>query len=111
MKRVNGAICIDQGSRILFDDIGHGGPMWQGEGPREVRVFQAFAASFIDNPVVMVGIGMWDVDHMTNARLDIAAEAISPSGFEIVFRTWGDTHVARVRATWMAIGSAWDDGE
>lgn len=85
--------------------------MWQGSGPREVRVFQPFIAPFIDEPAVTVGLGMWDIDHQTNARIDIAAEAISPKGFEIVFRTWGDTHVARVRATWMAIGTAWDEGE
>lgn len=85
--------------------------MWQGSGPREVRVFQPFTAPFIDEPVVTVGLGMWDIHHLTNARIDIAAEAISPKGFEIVFRTWGDTHVARARATWMAIGTAWDEGE
>ena len=41
---------------------------------------------------------------MGNAREK--AEGISPEGFEIVFRTWGDTKVARVRVAWQAIGAA-----
>lgn len=111
MKRLTGAVCIDQGSRVLFDDVSEGGPMWQGSGPREVRVFQPFRAPFIDEPAVMISLGMWDIDHQTNGRVDIKAEVISAGGFEIVFRTWGDTHVARVRAEWLAIGTGWDEGE
>ena len=34
------------------------------------------------------------------------AEAVTPEGFEIVFRTWGETRVARVRARRLAIGPA-----
>ena len=34
---------------------------------------------------------------------------MTPDGFALVFRTWGDTRVARVRATWMAIGPVRDD--
>jgi hypothetical protein len=111
MKRFTGAICVDQGTRVLFDETEDGGPMWQGSGPREVRMFQPFAAPFIDEPAVTVSFAMWDIDQMTNARMDIAAESVGAKGFEIVFRTWGDTHVARVRANWMAIGAAWDDAE
>jgi H-type lectin domain len=33
------------------------------------------------------------------------AEHITPKGFHIVFRTWADTRVARVRADWLAIGA------
>ncbi|MHA7829045.1 MAG: H-type lectin domain-containing protein, partial [Roseovarius sp.] len=41
-----------------------------------------------------------------NARADVAAEKITEAGFEVVFRTWGDTRVARARIRWMAIGEA-----
>ncbi len=53
----------------------------------------------------MVSISMWDLDQKTNSRADITAEKITRTGFHLVFRTWGDTRVARIRADWMAIGA------
>lgn len=83
--------------------------MWTGQGPREVRQQQAFSETFLEPPVVTVGIAMWDMDHKANSRVDIMAENITTTGFEIVFRTWADTRVARVRADWMALGPVRDE--
>jgi hypothetical protein len=55
-------------------------------------------------PVVHLAMSMWDTDGDTNQRADLRAEAITEAGFEIVFRTWGDSRVARIRADWIAIG-------
>ena len=44
-------------------------------------------------------------------RADISAAKVTPEGFVIVFRTWGDTRVARVRADWLAIGEAIGDDD
>ncbi|HMS96921.1 MAG TPA: H-type lectin domain-containing protein [Tabrizicola sp.] len=104
MRRFSGPFGIEQGTRILFSDFAHDGAMWTGQGPREVRQLQSFSDAFLEPPVVTVGIAMWDMDHKTNSRVDILAENISTTGFEIVFRTWADTRIARVRADWMAIG-------
>ena len=41
-------------------------------------------------------------------RADLTAENVSEKGFHLVFRTWGDTRVARVRADWLAIGAVRD---
>lgn len=41
---------------------------------------------------------------MPTQRADIQAVNITAEGFELQFSTWGDTRVARVRASWMAIG-------
>lgn len=111
MKRLSGLIGVEQGSRILFNDFALDSPMWTGAGPREVRQSQSFKEPFMDVPSVLIGISMWDIDHQTNARVDISAENATVEGFEIVFRTWGDTHVGRVRADWMAIGQARDDDD
>ena len=111
MKRFSGAIAVDQGSTILFNDFAHDGAMWTGSGPREVRQLQCFKEPFLTKPIVTVGISMWDIDHKTNSRVDVSAETVSAEGFEIVFRTWGDTHIARIRADWMAIGQTRDDDE
>ena len=54
---------------------------------------------------------MWDMDQKTNQRADISAELVTPDGFIIVFRTWGDTRVARVRTDWLAIGEVRGDGD
>lgn len=111
MKRFTGLIGIEQGSRILFSDFAHDGAMWTGSGLREVRQSETFKEAFVEPPSVMVGISMWDVDHKTNSRVDISAEDVTTRGFEIVFRTWGDTRIARIRADWIALGQARDDDD
>jgi H-type lectin domain len=82
--------------------------MWRFSGV-EVRQAQVFKEPFLAPPVVTVGISMWDIDRKTNSRVDITAENVTAEGFEIVFRTWADTRVARIRADWMAIGPARDE--
>lgn len=111
MRRFSGKIGIEQGARILFSDFAHDGAMWTGSGPREVRLQETFNEWFAESPVVKVGISMWDIDHQTNSRVDIAAENVTPQGFDIVFRTWADTRIARIRAEWLAIGQAQDEDD
>lgn len=97
-------IGITQGSRVLFSDYIDDGPMWTGTGPREHRFLVEFRDTYSDIPNVHVSMSMWDVDHQTNQRMDITAENICETNFELVFRTWGDSRVARVRANWLVIG-------
>ncbi len=105
MKRIrNHLVGIDQGSHVLFSDFENDGTMWVGDGPRMFRKSVRFSEPFHVPPTVQVTLSMWDTDQKTNARADITAEKITEKGFEIVFRTWGDTRVARVRADWLAIG-------
>lgn len=106
MKRISsGAVGIVQGSRILFSDFADGGVMWTGQGPRESRHLVSFKEAFSEPPAVMTSISMWDLDQKTNSRADIAAENITAEGFHLVFRTWGDSRIARIRADWTAIGA------
>ena len=58
---------------------------------------------------VMVGISLWDMDHKSNMRADLSAEEVTERGFHLVFRTWGDTRVAQLRADWTAIGPLRDE--
>lgn len=78
--------------------------MWSGHGPRVERSKVEFIEPFIAPPVVHVSLCMWDIESNANQRADISAENITADYFEIVFRTWEDTKVARVRAAWLAIG-------
>jgi hypothetical protein len=100
---------VDQGSVILFSDFEDDGPMWAGEGPRELRREVAFSGRFRHPPVVHVSMSMWDLDAKTNPRADIRADGITATGFTIVFRTWGDTRIARIRADWLALGELDDE--
>lgn len=104
-------IGVDKGSIVLFSDYEDGGAMWTGHGPREMRRTVQFAEPFAAAPIVQVGLSMWDMDQKSNQRADVSADKIGPAGFEIVFKTWGDTRVARVRADWMAIGDAPDEDD
>ena len=109
MKRIaSSALGIEQGSRVLFSDFADGGVMWTGHGDRESRHLIKFKEAFREAPNVMVSISMWDIDHKHNARADISAEKITTTGFHLVFRTWGDTRVARIRAEWLALGPVRD---
>lgn len=106
---VSGALGVQQGSRVLFSDYINDGPMWTGEGERESRHHITFRDAFLGVPAVMVGISLWDTDHKANMRADLSAEEITPEGFQLVFRTWGDTRIARLRADWTAIGPVRDE--
>lgn len=82
--------------------------MWAGEGPREIRKQVDFSEPFRNTPAVHISLSMWDMDQKTNFRADISTDKITRSGFTIVFQTWSDTRVARVRADWLAIGELQD---
>ncbi|TMV69312.1 hypothetical protein FGG78_30790 [Thioclava sp. BHET1] len=103
-----GRLGIDQGSIVLFSDFANGGPMWVGSGERESRRLIRFDAAFESPPAVMLGIALWDFDNSSNLRGDLKAETVTADGFALVFRTWEDTRVARLRIDWTAIGSLRD---
>lgn len=98
------AVGVARGATMLFSAFDDGGLMWSGEGPRVERRRVDFAEPFLSAPVVHVSVAMWDIDGNSNQRADISADRVTRDGFEIVFRTWGDTRVARIRAEWLAIG-------
>ena len=105
MKRFsNSLVGIDQGEVVLFSDFEDGGDMWTGTGPRERRRTVRFDEVFRSSPVVQASISLWDVDTNSAVRIEVTTENITPSGFDIVFRTWLDTRIARVRVAWLAIG-------
>ncbi|WP_158966375.1 H-type lectin domain-containing protein [Chachezhania sediminis] len=95
---------VDQGDVTMFADFEDGGPMWRGTGPRERRLRVVFSDRYRHPPTVHVSISLWDVDFKTSVRAEVTAENVTESDFEIVFRTWLDTRVARARVAWLSIG-------
>lgn len=105
MKRLrNYMIGVDQGDPVVFSDFEAGGDMWTGQGARERRKSVKFAERYRAPPTVQTAISLWDMDASSVVRADVKAEKVTEDGFDIVYRTWGDTRVARARVTWMAIG-------
>lgn len=112
MRRLSSNLVgIDQGELILFSDFEDDGPMWTGNGAREARVPIVFSEKFKTAPIVQVIMNMWDASSTTTFRGDIRAEHVSETGCDIVFRTWGDTKIARVSAAWTATGELPNDDD
>lgn len=105
MKRFeHHAVAATQGSELLFSAFEDNGPMWSGQGPRLCTHPVRFSGRFVEPPLVHIGIGMADIDTSHNHRVDIRAVNVTTEGFDIEFRTWADSKVARIRAEWLAIG-------
>lgn len=105
MKKLrNHLIGVDQGDVVLFSDFQDDGEMWRGTGDRERRVSVTFREAFSKPPSVQTAVTLWDVDTASAFRAELVAENITATGCEIVFRTWMDSRVARIRAAWTAIG-------
>ncbi len=100
----SGTVGIDHGDVVLFSDFEDDGQMWRGSGPRQSRAEVVFAKPYARPPHVQVSMSMWDISNNTNIRADVQAEDITETGFTIVFRTWSDTQVARVRVAWTSFG-------
>lgn len=112
MKRLRShLIGVDQGDMPLFSDFEDGGEMWTGTGPRERRKRVRYATAFRSPPAVQVSLSMADMDSGPHLRAEVKAEKIGAKTFELVFRTWGDSRIARVRLSWIAIGELSDDDD
>lgn len=99
------ALGIAQGDVEVFSEFEAGGPMWTGAGDRERRRWVAFDTRFKTRPIVHVGLSLIDVDSSVNFRCDAHADRVQDTGFDLVFRTWGDSRVARIRMSWIAMGA------
>jgi hypothetical protein len=104
-------VAVDRGALVLFSDFEDGGAMWASDGPRLVRRTVSFSRPFRAPPAVLVSLEMWDFDTNPNARGDLSAEAVTETGFDLVFKTWGDSRIARIRAGWIAIGAVANDDD
>ena len=103
-KLKSGVVGIDHGEVVLFSDFEDDGKMWRGDGPRLARRAVIFQTPYKNPPHVQVSMSMWDISNNSNNRVDLQAEDITAEGFQIAFRTWNDTQVARIRVAWTAIG-------
>ncbi len=112
MQRLqNSLIGVDRGDHLQFNHFESGGPMWNGIGDREVAQVIQFTEVYRAPPVVQVFLTMWDIGNEAFGRADVQAEDIGCEEFTAVFRTWGDTRIARARVGWLAIGELEHDDD
>ena len=105
MKRLNSqSVGVASGNEVLFSDFEDDGAMWSGSGPRMNRTAVKFSEEFASPPSVIASLSMFDVSNGANMRADLQAENITAVGFDLVFRTWEDTQIARIRVAWQAVG-------
>jgi hypothetical protein len=110
MKRLRSHLVgIDQGDTLLFSDFQNNGEMWTGRGQRERRRWIKFSEAFRFPPTVQTSVSLWDMDAATVIRADVSVETVTEDGFDLVFRRWGDSSIARVRIGWIAMGELSDD--
>ena len=81
-------------------------PGWnlrEGDGTREFIVHITFPEPFTEIPDVIVSLLMADISKDFNTRVWVLARDVTTTGFDLVMRTWSDTYVNGVGATWIAI--------
>ena len=110
-KILSSALAIDQGNVLIFSDLEDGGEMWTGNVDRSRTARVNFSEQFREKPMVSIGIKMIDADSGANLRYDLILEDVSATGFNIRFKTWGDTKIARASVNWGAIGAGYGDGD
>jgi hypothetical protein len=76
----------------------------QGEGNRSADKIVHFGAAFQGPPQVIVGLAYIDCERNRNARLSVGVTDVQPGSFQIEFRTWLDSWVWGVEASWIAFG-------
>ncbi len=112
MKKLYSSITgIDRGTVPMFSDFEDDGEMWAGKGDREKRVAVTFSEAFKSPPAVFVTLEMLDLHNETSYRVVTASENVTETGFDLVFRTWSDTRIARANCAWMAIGEVAADDD
>lgn len=110
MKRLDSHLVgVDQGEVMLFSDFEDDGEMWKGTGPRAVRRAVYFSEPFLGAPVLTLQMSMIDLSNDAFIRADLRPENVADDGFDIVFQTWGDSRIARIRVAWQAIGTLLND--
>lgn len=106
----NNLVGIDQGEEVI-SDFQSDGELWTGSGAREVRRHVAYSRPYKRAPRVLAFVQMFDLSNSANARIDVQVDEVTRDGFVLVFRTWLDTRVARVRIGWMSFGELSHDDD
>jgi hypothetical protein len=77
-----------------------------GTGRREWRQPITFTKAFKSAPEVVLGLTSIDTGNAAHSRLNIEAENVTTTGFDLVCWTWDDGILYGIWAEWLAFGDA-----
>jgi hypothetical protein len=79
------------------------GYMWTGSGEREVVKYVGFSKPFNGKPSVSASLAMVDSSNGANLRVNVSVQDVTNDGFNVRVATWGDTKLAGVSISWIAV--------
>jgi hypothetical protein len=79
------------------------GYMWTGSGERDVLKYVDFPTSFKRKPSVSAALATVDSSKDANLRVNVSVQDITNDGFNVRVGTWGDTKLAAVSISWIAV--------
>jgi hypothetical protein len=81
------------------------GDWWNGNGPRETTKHVDFPkGTFQTKSTVIAALSSLDASNGANVRVTATVTNASKDHCDIRISTWGDTKIAGVTVTWLAIG-------
>lgn len=75
-----------------------------GTGKREFTRHVDFKEAYVEKPVVVLAISGLDVLNAANNRITATATNVTPTGFDINYKTWADSQIWSVFLNWTAFG-------
>lgn len=101
------AVGLQQGSSLMFSAFEDGGPIvvgqWRVEQVRRICRLHTQVSADAGGSGAPSACGTLTATATSGPRS--APKTSPPAAFDLVFSTWGDTRVARIRADWIAIGA------
>ncbi len=76
--------------------------MMNSRGERSITKHIEFDVKFKKTPKVIASISLLDIKRGTNLRVNVYAEHINASGFDLRIATWDDTKLYRLRGSWIS---------
>ena len=76
--------------------------MMNSRGEPSITKHIEFDVKFKKAPKVMVSISLLDTERDTNLRVNVYAEHINTSGFDLRIAIWDDTQLYRLRSSWIS---------
>lgn len=75
-----------------------------GTGERKFITRIYFRDPYQKPPTVTAFLTGLDVGNDTNHRLTVKPVNVTRTGFDLEYKTWGDSHISSTRSTWTAFG-------
>ena len=101
--QISSGVSMIFGAGPLFRHVDPDQFMWNGEGERISEVFIPFKTVIERPPIVFISLTSIDASQAQNLRLKLSTRDATKQGFIASARTWSDTKLASIEASWFAV--------